>query len=358
LAAARRLMVEVQPEEGLAPVLQLLDAAGRPVVTTSAAAGERDGLPNVAVAPGGTYFLRMRAVEQRGRGTPDAGSGHTGYRLVARVVDFDLGDEREPNDRLVQATELGDAHTSPEVAGFFGWRRDEDWYRLPVDGLPAGSVLDLEVEGVEGVTATLALHDQAGGRISLARGRKGERVSLRNAAIPSAAAQPPAGRDGGVAGRAVYVVVRADAGRNLDHRYALHVHAGLAKDGTETEPNDDPAHASPLSEGLTTGFLGPGDLDVFRYAPTGAVNVDLEAMPPGGVNLKLEVLRERDLQVLASADAGGRRQPERLKDVAVTEPVLIRLTQKRGEGNADEPYQLRVTSRSRAEAEAPGGPPP
>src|SRR6185295_1889784 len=32
--AARRLIVDVRPEEGLAPVLQLLDAAARPVVTT------------------------------------------------------------------------------------------------------------------------------------------------------------------------------------------------------------------------------------------------------------------------------------------------------------------------------------
>src|SRR6185436_9005509 len=204
--AARRLIVDLRPDEGLAPVLQLLDAAARPVVTTSAGAGERDGLPNVAVAPGGTYFLRLRA-ERPAKAAADAGAGGSGYRLAVRVVDFEVGDEREPNDRAAQATELGGAHTNPEVAGFFGWRRDEDWYRLPVEGLPAGTVLDLELDGVEGVSASLALH--AGGtRMAGAHGRRGERVVLRNVGLGAAPAAPVAGRDASAGGRAVYAVVK------------------------------------------------------------------------------------------------------------------------------------------------------
>jgi hypothetical protein len=139
------------------------------------------------------------------------------------------------------------------------------------------------------------------------------------------------------------VVVRTEGGRNLDARYTLHVRAELAKEGSETEPNDDPAHASPLAEGLTTGFLLPGDADVFRYTPAGPIALDLEVTPPDRVNVKLEVLRA-DGQPIASADEGGRRQPEHLTNVPVTEPVLIRLTPRKGEGNADEPYQLRVTT--------------
>jgi hypothetical protein len=342
--AARRLIVELQPDEALAPVLQLLDAAARPVVTSSAGPGERDGLPNVAVAPGGTYFLRLRA-ERPAKSPPDAGVG--GYRIVVRVVDFEVGDEREPNDKAAQATELGPAHTNPEVAGFFGWRRDEDWYRLPTEGLPAGSVLDLELDGVEGVTAGLALHDGAGNRVAAAHGRRGERVVLRNVALG-----PPVPKGDADAGHSVFLVVRTEAGRNLDRRYTLHARAGLAQEGSELEPNDDAAHPSPLPDGLTTGFLPPGDTDVYRYTPAAATALDIEVTPPDRVNVKVEVLRERDGQLLASADEGGRRQPERLTNVLVTEPVLVRLTQKRGEGNADEPYQVRVTSH------APPAPPP
>jgi hypothetical protein len=345
--AARRLIVELQPEEGLAPVLQLLDAAARPVVTTSAGPGERDGLPNVAVAPGGTYFLRLRA--ERSSKVPDAGAGGSGYRLVVRVVDFEVGDEREPDDKAAQATELGPAHTNPEVAGFFGWRHDEDWYRLPVDGLPAGSVLDLELDGVEAVTGGLALHDGAGNKVAAAHGRRGERVVLRNVGV----AAPAPGKGDAGDGRSVFVVVRAESGRNLERRYTLHVHAGLAQEGSEVEPNDDPAHPSPLPDGLTTGFLPPGDTDVYRYTPAAPTALDLEVTPPDRVNVKVEVLRERDGQLLASADEGGRRQPERLTNVLVSEPVLVRLTQKRGEGNADEPYQVRVTSHAPVAAPTP-----
>jgi hypothetical protein len=344
--AARRLIVELQPEEGLSPVLQLLDAAARPVVTTSAGPGERDGLPNVAVAPGGTYFLRLRA--EHPAKAPDAGPGGGGYRLVVRVVDFEVGDEREPNDKAAQATELGPAHTNPEVAGFFGWRRDEDWYRLPTEGLPPGSVLDLELDGIEGVTGGLALHDGAGNRVAAAHGRRGERVVLRNVGLG-----PPAPKADADSGRSVFLVVRAEAGRNLDRRYTLHVRAGLAQEGSELEPNDDPAHPSPLPDGLTTGYLPPGDTDVYRYTPAAATALDIEVTPPDRVNVKVEVLRERDGQLIASADEGGRRQPERLTNVLVGEPVLVRLTQRRGEGNADEPYQLRVTSHAPSAPPAP-----
>jgi hypothetical protein len=344
--AARRLIVDLQPEEGLAPVLQLLDAAARPVVTTAAGPGEHDGLPNVAVAPGGTYFLRLRA--EHAAKAPDAGPGASGYRLAVRVVDFEVGDEREPNDKAAQATELGPAHTNPEVAGFFGWRRDEDWYRLPIEGLPAGSVLDLELDGVEGVTAGLALHDGAGTRVAAAHGRRGERVVLRNVALG-----PPAPKGDADVGRSVFLVVRAEGGRNLDRRYTLHVRAGLAQEGSELEPNDDSAHPSPLPDGLTTGYLPPGDTDVYRYTPAAPTALDIEVTPPDRVNVKVEVLRERDGQLLASADEGGRRQRERLTNVPVGEPVLVRLTQRRGEGNADEPYQLRVTSHAPAAPATP-----
>jgi hypothetical protein len=345
--AARRLLVELRPDPDLSPVIQLLDAAGKQVVLESASSGERAGFPNIAVAPGGTYFLRVRG-SRAGKPPADGGTGRGGYRLVARVVDFEVGDEREPNDRAAQATELGGAHTSPEVAGYLGWRGDEDWYRLPVEGLPAGTLLDLELDGVEGVSEGLSLHDAAGATIAGAKGRRGERVVLRNLAL-GAPAPAAGGRDAAAGGRAVYVVVRTEGGRNLDARYTLHVRAELAKEGTETEPNDDPAHASPLAEGLTTGYLLAGDTDVFRYTPAGPTALDLEVTPPDRVNVKLEVLRA-DGQPIASADEGGRRQPEHLASVAVAEPVLIRLTPHKGEGNADEPYQLRVTSHPPTEA--------
>jgi hypothetical protein len=348
---ARRLIVEVHPAAESAVVLQLLDAAGRPVLTTSGSPGEPDGLPNVAVAPGGTYYLRLRAVDRPLHGPPDAGSPPPPhYQLLSRVIDFELGEEREPNDRPAQATDLGPAARNPEAAGFYGWRKDEDWYRLSLDGLPAGSVLDLELDPVDGVVGGVAVHDGAGIRLAGTRGRRGERAVLRNVAVPA----PPTSGPG--EGRAVYAVVRTEGGRNIDHRYALHVRAGLAQEGAETEPNDDPAHASAAGEGLTTGFLGPGDVDVYRFAPALPGTVDVEVTPAEGSRVKLEVLRQRDGQPLGSSASAGRGQPERVASVPAAEPILLRVTGRRGEGNPDEPYQLRI--QSRAAAPAPPGAPP
>jgi hypothetical protein len=340
---ARRLLVEVRPDPDLALTLAWLDAAGRPVVTTTSGAGEPDGLPNLAVAPGGTYFLRVRAVERSARPSSDAGApASTGYRLLARVVDFEVGEEREPNDRAAQASDLGAAARNPEAAGFHGWRKDEDWYRLSIDGLPPGSVLDLELEGVEGVVAGLALHDGAGVRLVGTHGRRGERASLRNVAVPHAGPTPAGGE--AAAGRAVYVVIRTEGGRNIDRRYALSVRAGLAQEGTETEPNDDQAHASSLGDGLTTGYLGPGDVDVYLYVPALPGSVDVQVSPPEGARVKVEMLRQGDGQPVASAASAGRGEPERLSGIAVSEPVLIRITSRRAEANPEEPYQIRVES--------------
>jgi hypothetical protein len=339
---ARRLLVEVKPDPDLALIIALLDAAGRPVVTTSAGEGEPDGLPNLAVAPGGTYFVRVRAVERPVRSSPDAGARAAGYRLLVRVVDFEVGEEREPNDRPAQATELGTAARNPEAAGFYGWRKDEDWYRLSVDGLPPGSVLGLELDGVEGVVGGLAVHDGAGVRLVGTHGRRGERASLRNVAVPPAPVTPAGG--GATVGRALYIVIRTEGGRNIDRRYVFNVRAGLAQEGIETEPNDDQAHASSLGDGLTTGFLGPGDVDLYRYVPALPGFVDVEVNPPEGARVKVEVLRQRDAQPVASAASAGRGQPERLSGVAVSEPVLIRITSRRAEANPEEPYQIRIES--------------
>jgi hypothetical protein len=350
----RRLIVDLRPQEDLAVALQVLDAAGRKIEGSDAESGQPDGFPNIAVTVGGTYFLRLRpvpgAAARSVRSVPDGGTPRVGYRLVARVVDFGIGEEHEPNDRAAQATDLGPAVGNPEAAGFFGWRKDEDWYRLPLDGLPPGAVVDLEIDAVEGVSGGLALHDGAGTRISGTRGRRGERVALRNLAVPGGPASPAAGR-----GRSYYIVVRTEAGRSLDRRYGLHVHAGLAQEGTETEPNDEPGRASAISDGATTGFLGAGDVDVYRYVPALPVALDIEVTPPEGLNVKIEVLRARDGQSLASGGGAGRGQAERLTGIPVAEPVFIRLSPRRGEGSQAAPYELRLSSHP--PTAAPGAPP-
>jgi len=346
-SAGRRLSVTIAPEPGFAPILDLLDEALHVVRSLPAGPGETVGLPNMAVLPGYSYYLRVKpALAGKGRSSVDAGvPAGSAYRLTALLLDFEPADEREPNDRMESADDLTWQGPMALAAGLFGWRRDEDWYRLSLDGIDAGRVLNLELEGVDGVAASLTVNDSAGKKIARVHGRKGERLTLHNLALPKAGADAGAAAAGG---RCCYLVVRPESGVDREHRYVLHAEAAMpeALGNSETEPNDDAAHASPLADGTTTGYLPAGDVDFFRYQCKESRALDVEASAPSRVKVKIEILRERDGQVLAQVGAAKANQPARLFGfLCPVEPILIRLSQGKYDGNASEPYLLKVASR-------------
>ena len=350
LVAAKRLSVVINPEAGLALAVDFLDEALRLVKTVAAGPGETVGLPNMAVLPGCAYYLRARVApappNKKDHGAADAGvSAGSSYHMTVLLLDFEVADEREPNDRPESAGDLSWQGRSALASGLFGWRHDEDWYRLSLDAMEPGWVLNLDLEGVDDVAAGLAVNDSAGKKIVVVRGRKGEKLTLRNLVLPSVA--PDAGAPA-VGDRWWYVVVRAESGLDREHRYVLRAEAVLpeARGGFETEPNDDAAHASSLAEGTTTGYLSVGDVDVFRYLAAEPRGLDIEVSPPSRVRVKVEVIRERDGQFLAESVAAKARQTVRILGFSVpAEPILVRLSQGKHDGNASEPYLLKVASR-------------
>jgi hypothetical protein len=156
-------------------------------------------------------------------------------------------------------------------------------------------------------------------------------VALRNVRLPSSDPN-------------VYVVVAADAGRNLDKRYTLRLRSGDAKADAEIEPNDDPAHAVPLGNGTVTGTLGPGDADVFRYTAPEPTELSVEVAPPPRVDVVLEVLRE-DGSLAMKVDGSKRGALEKIANLYVGGVVLLRLSPKKGDGNLDDPYRITVAGR-------------
>lgn len=338
---SRRLVVTLEPDGLLSPLLQLLDGTGGILVNSRGVSGERDGLSNAGVVPGAIYLIRVQAAGPSKLAAGDAGAPVGGYRLVVRLLDFEVGDEREPNDGIATAHVLAGAQTRPEIAGYLGWRRDEDWFRLPLDNLPAGNLLDFELEAVESVGASIVVHDARGAEFAIARGRRGERAALRSVVVP-ATASPAAGSD---RERFCYVVVRADSGRNLDQRYVLRVSPVAAEEGKEREPNDDPTRAVAVTDGTWIGFLSVDDVDLFRYAPAASRSVEVTIMPPPRINVELELIAERDRRVIARADIAGRGQEERLVATIGPGPVLVRVAVSKGQGNVDEPYQLKIAGR-------------
>jgi hypothetical protein len=311
--------------------------------------GETLALPNLAALPGMATFLRVKAAPAlagKGRSRADAGApAGAGYRVTVLLLDFEAADEREPNDRMETAGVLSWQGPSALAAGLFGWRHDEDWYGLPLEAVEPGQVLNLELEGVGGVAASLSVNDSAGKKIVSVRGRKGEKLTLRNLSLPSLPAD--AGAAAGK-GRWWYLVVRTDGGVDLERRYVLHAEAALpgTQGGYEIEPNDDVTLASPLADGTTTGYLTAGDVDFFRYVAKEPCLLDLEILPPSRVKVKIEILRENDRKLLAEASAPKAHQPARILGFACPgEAILIRLSQGSRDGNASEPYVLRVASR-------------
>jgi hypothetical protein len=314
------LRADVRPVAGLTVSLEALDSGGHSLAAASGQPGEAISIPNLAVYPPGPVYLRVRP------SGADAGAG--GYRLVVHLVPFDAGAEIEPNGDAAQATTLA---PGGEAVGYLGWRHDQDWYRLPTAGIPEGSVLSVELDPVPEVGATLQLYGADGHKLTEARGRKGERVVLRNVRLP--AADP-----------AVFLVVRADAGWSADARYNLRPHADLPKSGTEAEPNDDQAHAQMIGDGTVLGYLARGDVDFFRYSTDGRALLDLEVAPPERGGVEIEITRE-DNTLLARAQS-GHHAPARITGQPIPGgPVLIRVVPRHGPIDADDPYHLTVSSR-------------
>ena len=329
------LAIEVRPDTASTVSVDAMDEEGRVLVSAvGSTAGESEGVPNLAVAPG-TYFVRVRpggtpASSPAADASRDAGVVPTpAYELTVRLGQVEPGGEIEPNGKGALASEV---EPGGEVAGFLGWRHDEDWFRLPMENLPEGNALSADLDPVEGVVTSLAVYDSVEHKVTEQRGRRGERVAIRNVRLPSSE-------------RYMFVVVRAESGRNLHARYVLHLRTEPAQPDAELEPNDDPAHAGVLVDGTMSGFLGPGDRDVFRYTTAMPVELDVEVASPDHVNAKLEVLRE-DGAVTAKIDTARRRgETERLANLFVDGTALIRLSAGKGEGNLDEPYHITVSSR-------------
>jgi hypothetical protein len=323
--------IEVTPEATVAVKIEVLDTAGRTVITAAGAdPGQAVSIPNLPFSPAAP-FVRVRRIA--------AGDAPGSYRVVVSLAPLDAGAEIEPDDTSAQANDLP---LPGEAIGYLGWRRDQDFYRLSTAALAEGSVLAADLDPIPGVSSRLALVDAAGRKLSEARGRRGERVALRNVLVPPGTAQ-------------LYLIASADFGWSADQRYDLRVSAELPKAGAEAEPNDDAAHAQVLADGTVQGYLARGDSDVFRYGATARVVLAVELALPERASAKLEIANEAGVVLARGKPTGRGRKPLRASLPVDAGTVLIRVVAGSGEGNPDDPYRLTVTS-APAEADAPAPP--
>jgi hypothetical protein len=333
-----RLAIDVTPGDGLASELAVRAESGALLASCRPRGpGQRYGLPNLGVFAGERLVVQLTAANGRPK------TSELPYTLGLRLLPLEGGEEREPNNAAAQATPLPPAHAAPEAAGYLGTSKDEDWFRVPLGAVAEGTVLAVELDPPGELAASLTVLDASERKVATASARRGQRVTLRNLAA-SALARPAGARsaDGGAVEPFFYAVVRAEgAGFDLEHRYLLRVRADAGSDVDEREPNDDPTRAGSLVAGAATGYLPPGDVDVFRVdAPAGAM-VTADVVPPQRLDVVLELLARADGPWLR-ADAGRRGVPEHLEAVAAGGQVLVRISPKKGDGVADDSYRLNV----------------
>jgi hypothetical protein len=339
---SHQLAVEVTAAATLVTTVQLRDAQGKLLLTSTAAGGQRHGVPNLATGASGRFEVTVKRAGKTGAKPEDGG-----YLLVLRSSPLGPGDEREPNEDVASATPIGPAHAEPQVAGYLGTRGDQDVYRVPLGEVSEGSVIHLDLETPPEVVGSLAVLDGQGRRLAAVKGRKGERLGLRDLEplrLVGSVGAP-------AAGAFFHALVRAEGPGELGHRYVLGVRAEPAAD-REREPNDDPARPTPLV-GEGTGHIVPGDVDVYRLEARTEPGV-LELQPPPRLDLSLEVAAGGGWTRI---EHGGRGQAERAP-VAAGAALLVRVVGKRPtDGDLDGTYRLSLAP-GQGEPTPAGTPPP
>lgn len=341
---ARRLNLELGPDQGASLALQVLDDQLRVLETVNAEDGQPAGMPDLAAQPGHTYYFRVKALAKPGKGPGTASSCK--YKLSVQLADFDAADEREPNDSLETAEDVVMTGMA-ELSGYLGWQHDQDFYRLR--GPDVLSALEVRLDGVEGVATQLQVLAGNGSRLAMAKGRRGEALALHNVSIA------PAVVDAGPELSSFYVVVRSEAGQNRNQRYVLHLSLGGLKQDSEIEPNDVPANASLLRDGITTGFLPAGDVDYFSYDSSEPRELTIEIDFPAHERAKVELSRASKTESIAMLESKKPHQQAFISGVATLgERLLLRIAPVKGDGNPNDPYTIKVSSSpSPGEAHAP-----
>jgi hypothetical protein len=289
-------------------------------------AGEGEVVPNVGVTAGESIVV------VRARGRKKAASSEP-YTLTVSVAPASEGDELEPNDVRLDAQEIEPARA---VHGFFGRRRDVDWYKVKLPEANGEFHLRVEMTAVPGVPrASLDVQDEI--EVSLKKGwtRRGTGVLFPNLWVKPGQ-------------RMLYVVAAGPTRFNVSERYTLQ--ATLFKPGAtlEREPNDRPPNATRLAPGeRTQGYLAPaGDEDWYAIESPGRSIARIAVTGVDHVDLTLSVHDAGGARRLG-VDEGKMREGEILPNVPIPAGrSLVRVAAKGGQENVFQMYEITAELRS------------
>jgi len=301
------------------------------------------------------------------------------YQLMVLGDDPAEGQELEPNDRAIDATEL--APGKPMQGTFFSGE-DEDWYRLSISALQPGQFLRIELTGVDGVRPELEVRALSDAALlaSMRAAAPGQALFVRDLSMHlgemaaktgavSDAGSPTSAPDAGAAisapdaGAAIsapdggnapspeggrpstsapeasaasvpaplagyYLVLKSGfVTRNKRGAaplvpYTLTASLEAGPPDLEQEPNDDPQHATPVQT-AATGWIAPaGDQDWYRIHTDAPAVLHAELSGVERADIELAVYGplspgEGKPALLARVNEGGPKEGESLPAVGL-----------------------------------------
>ncbi len=308
--------IELRALSGLHLALDLLDAEQQ---TLLAHRSDSIVVPNFGITPGRRYFVRLAAADKL--------VDDNRYTLVAHVARARAGSEVEPNDERSRETPVLGLSSS----GYFGWPSDTDWLRLPLNR-GTDRVLQFELTGVSGVACELSIVGDSGLPIAATRGKPGAELRLRNIGLPDKLTD-------------AHVMLHARSGANVEERWVLRASVEPWLEGTEREPNDSATTANLINAASPTvsGFLWPGDVDVFRLQGfgDGLIGARLEGI--SGIGLRLERLDETG-KGMQRVEGGAGKDVE-LAPLPAKAGTLFRISARPQDTVFETPYRLNITTK-------------
>ena len=301
--------------EGIDLIVEVSEAGAKPRIGDRGAKGASEGVANIAVKKGVSYSVTVREFVKKNSKKPPREGDSPRYQLEVSPLAVGGMDEVEPNDDPANAKKLlvGDRPT-----GFIGWAHDIDYWKLSLDGFREVDLIDISIDGVDGVSLILEVVGPDGSEVLTRKGEKSGSVYVRGLL--------PGGNE--------YLIAKVTAKRSHEsERYRFHFATRRAIDGEEVEPNDKASQATSLGEpsdkdGEASGEIAVGDTDFFVLPPapvrrsfdvtvTASSSVVLEAVASGevlatakGTTRSLSVIVEPKTRARLRVKTSSRGEPE------------------------------------------------
>ncbi len=207
------------------------------------------------------------------------------YTMVVTLKPVD--DENEPNDEFSKAVEVA---LGEEVKGFFFPTRDNDWFKVSVT---TAGILKIEVSEVPTYCeAHINLYDADANWLASITSGEGSPVTLTYDALPG-----------------IYYFEIDDYWDRSEEPYKFKVTLEEAPDAYE--PNDDFAHATPITDAELNAYIfKSGDSDWFKayVSSTGTISAEITNVPSPYMKMRIEIYN-KNYRWLTGATAPSEGEP-------------------------------------------------